>query len=1153
MMKKLTLIMLTVLFVAVTGYAQGKAAPRQLSQKKQEAVAKLAPKDAKKQLSKKSLQQQTSIDRQKSWRQALTAHWQQQHPGKAFKGPKATKRAAAGIISEQPAGTQHLLSRSGSAYYNFLGYIFNVELSGAVGNVVVNGNDIYVKDLVSQAGMGTWVKGSISGSIATFEFPQVVYDAGDYTISTRIVSYVQEEDGGWFYPSSNQTLTLEYNAATGALTTNPNSKLASGEDLVGLVYDDDNTWAAFGDWNINMEPVDDKLVEAPAGLKTTQYALTSDGNIGTLVNVGFAGNEVYVQGINPDLPYSWIKGTIDGTKAWFKTGQYLGADEKAGYHEYFMSVDAEYLYDEWYGEWYWSYALTDGDVTFTFDPDTKAFSLGSAFLINAGKEDVSYVTAFNQPFITPFTEVAATPATPYGLTLTEGGWDYYKMGYGWGNLTFNQPVEDADGNFILPEKLSYAFWVRVNGEERQVAFDGHDYIYLDETMQEIPFGFNDGWDFSSSGINQYFYYYVIGQESIGVQAIYRGAGEVRKSEIAWLDVMGVGAETQPAAATPAYPDATINDGDNRIDFGYYTGDEDVNAATNNYKTETYDVAVLVKDDAMTGALIESITFPLQQVDGVSGINVFLTSQLRVENGENKPDLVVKGVTPTEAGFITVKLDKPYTIPESGVYVGYSLTIDEVNSVETAMPIAITNKADEHGFFLHTSGGFLKWLNVSEGFGGSSLVQVTLAGSTIKADAVAPASVDKTQYVKTGEAIELPVTFINHGANGIQSFDVDYTVGSQSGTRHFDVSPAVAGFYGKSIEKTLQLPAITEKGSYEVELVVTKVNGQANQDNFPSGSIKLQAINTVPKHRALLEEYTGFWCGYCPRGFAALETLAALYPDDYVLMSYHNGDDLEIMDVDMFPNNVTGFPSAFIDRIQGVDPYYGSSQNTEMGVADDLAARSKVFGMADLAISAALSNDGTEVVISTDVTFPADIADNRYMLNYALLEDGLTDPAWGQSNYYAGGALGYPAYMDEFTTTDQGSIYGLVFNDVVIQMSYTNFIPNTLPVSITADVPVHHDYLFSLAGCYNTAYENIVQDKSKLKVVVMLVDPATGEVLNANVAKVSTNGTGISEKGTVNSDKFAAAAEWFDLQGRKLSAKPTQKGLYIVNGKKVVIK
>jgi hypothetical protein len=33
----------------------------------------------------------------------------------------------------------------------------------------------------------------------------------------------------------------------------------------------------------------------------------------------------------------------------------------------------------------------------------------------------------------------------------------------------------------------------------------------------------------------------------------------------------------------------------------------------------------------------------------------------------------------------------------------------------------------------------------------------------------------------------------------------------------------------------------------------------------------------------------------------------------------------------------------------------------------------------------------------------------------------------------------------------------------------------------------------------------------------------------------------------------AAAAWYDMQGRKLNAKPTQKGLYIYKGKKVAIK
>lgn len=47
-------------------------------------------------------------------------------------------------------------------------------------------------------------------------------------------------------------------------------------------------------------------------------------------------------------------------------------------------------------------------------------------------------------------------------------------------------------------------------------------------------------------------------------------------------------------------------------------------------------------------------------------------------------------------------------------------------------------------------------------------------------------------------------------------------------------------------------------------------------------------------------------------------------------------------------------------------------------------------------------------------------------------------------------------------------------------------------------------------------------------------------------------TSISEKGIVKSDKYATA-QWYTLDGRELDGKPTQRGIYIVNGKKVVIK
>ncbi len=46
-------------------------------------------------------------------------------------------------------------------------------------------------------------------------------------------------------------------------------------------------------------------------------------------------------------------------------------------------------------------------------------------------------------------------------------------------------------------------------------------------------------------------------------------------------------------------------------------------------------------------------------------------------------------------------------------------------------------------------------------------------------------------------------------------------------------------------------------------------------------------------------------------------------------------------------------------------------------------------------------------------------------------------------------------------------------------------------------------------------------------------------------------TDVREKVTVNSEKLATA-QWYTLDGRKLPGKPTQKGIYIMNGKKVII-
>ena len=1134
MKQKMTLIVLAMLFVVASSFAQEQ---RVLSQKHLPIVGQQFGKNVKQQPSKKSLQMQTCMEKQKGFRASVVAH-NKLTGKKAAKKTNVPRRAAAAIISEQPEGTKNSYSRSGSAYFYSLFGIGSTELEGALGTVVFGANNkVYFKDIVSQASLGTWIEGTISGSTITIQLPQTVayFPEDGYSLEVSKLSYANE----WYSKSANQTIKLNYNAATGAITT-PSGRLTTGEDIIGLTYDDDGSWSGYGDWNIAMTTVTDPLVEAPAGLTTELYALTAEGYDGSLVNVGFDGDDVYVQGIDRNLPDTWVKGTVNGNKVTFKNGQYVGADEVVGYHMYLMSATVTKEWNDWYGEYVDVYALANTDIEFTYDAATKTLSESTPFLLNTSKKTVNYLYTFNNAKIAPFVEVAATPAAPKEVSLFEGGWDYFTSGYGWGALEFAITSADVNGNYILPEKLSYQLYTKVNGEVKPLTCSWLDYKNLEEpTMTEFPYGYGDGWDIASN----YFYYYVVGPEAYGIQTIYRGGGEEHRSEIVWAEAQELGAEVQPDAATPAYPDVTIGETDNRIDYGFYTGEGDIKTVTNNYKPETYDVAIKLNDPTMVGTAIESITFPLQEVEGVSDISVFLTSQLRVESNKNAADLTVKAVTPAEPGFITVKLDKPYLIPEGGVYVGYSLTINKAESEANALPIAVTPEVHEGGFYLHTSDGFLKWIDAAEGFGCSSILQVKLAGSSIKSNAVTVAE-GESKYVLTGQEFTVPVTVTNHGANGIQSLDITYSLAGKTGSQHFDTT--VDAFYGKSTTVSLNLPAIAEKGNYEVALNVNKVNAVANEDAATATTISVMAMNTLPKKRTLLEEYTGTWCGYCPRGYVGLEKLAELYPDDYVLVSYHNSDDMEIMSSYSFPSPVEGFPDAWMDRDVEVDAYYGINYGKkDLGIADDLAERNKQFGQADINISAEKADDQSTVNIATEVTFPYDLTNGKYAVEYIVTADGLTDATWGQSNYYADGSMGYPKYMDVFTK-GESTVYGLVFNDVAVLTSEQSGGSNNTITTASADVPVKLQYSLNLANALNTRSQPVIQDVNKVKIVALLIDSATGKVVNANKVKLGETTGIVNVKG--NQDTKATI---YDLMGRRISQ--PAKGLYIINGKKMFVK
>jgi thiol-disulfide isomerase/thioredoxin len=376
--------------------------------------------------------------------------------------------------------------------------------------------------------------------------------------------------------------------------------------------------------------------------------------------------------------------------------------------------------------------------------------------------------------------------------------------------------------------------------------------------------------------------------------------------------------------------------------------------------------------------------------------------------------------------------------------------------------------------------------------------------------------------------------------------VEYQLNGQTYTK--TITNKVKGQFGMNTYASFTLPAISEAGTYDFLMRVVKVNGQDNMDQTPEAVTPVQVLNTVPRKRTLMEEYTGTWCGWCTRGFVALELLKKNYPDDFVTISYHNSDPMEIMTSAYYPSQVSGYPDAWIDRGMNVDPYGGEGDLSRFSTLDVLQWRNAMFANAAIDLKAELNEAEDEVNVTANVTFPYSDDKANYALEYVLVEDGMTGPAgtdWDQQNYYSG-ETSVSADLKEMASKGS-TISGLVFNDVAVGISEIGGISESIPQSVKADVPVEHTHTFYPDYCYNTSYDPVIQDKHQLYVVAMLIDLNENIVANAIKVKVTTpEAVGIE---SVNTSKPAGENRFYNLQGQRLNK--AQKGVNIVNGRKIV--
>ena len=486
-----------------------------------------------------------------SMRQAVQAQKNMSRMAPAAKLQAA--KAPAGMIAEDPiiempAGDVYevIQSYSGLQYSRFFGWSVISTSSGKM--TIVEGTDgnIYLKGLCPRAGLDEyyWVKATKGegDNIIIEKQPLGFYEdyygeKQEYYISAINYSYNEESGEENITVPEDGAITLKYKDG---IISSPDEMMSEGEYIPGTMFGPIYWYEAAEDdeyesgwyhnnefyWNFSTEILTETYVEpndyANVEDMVLKYKNNEEGMV-KQIKVAFEGDNVYLYLYENVL--GWIKGTIEGDKITVPNGQFLGFDSSYQTYEWAHTASVEFVTgDDEFGEYAYDYGTIIDNIVFDYDADTKTMTATDAIYFDAERDRIYYVDHIVEPMIYKFEEVAATPADP----IIDYFWDYDDY-YGNAELDFTINAVDVDGNYINPDKVSYKIYV----DDELFEATSDDYEGMEESMTEFPYGF-----MSASGYIGSTFFCVMFQpaKNVGIQTIYRGAGEERHSNIVLYNI-----------------------------------------------------------------------------------------------------------------------------------------------------------------------------------------------------------------------------------------------------------------------------------------------------------------------------------------------------------------------------------------------------------------------------------------------------------------------------------------------------------------------------------------------------------------------------------------------------------------------------------------
>lgn len=348
------------------------------------------------------------------------------------------------------------------------------------------------------------------------------------------------------------------------------------------------------------------------------------------------------------------------------------------------------------------------------------------------------------------------------------------------------------------------------------------------------------------------------------------------------------------------------------------------------------------------------------------------------------------------------------------------------------------------------------------------------------------------------------TVHNVGTDPITNLNVSWNDGLGPVSENLSVNIAPNSTYNFTCTKQWNAVAGPQK---ILNLTVT-IPGDANPLNN-SYDKAVTVLGITPKKYVVVEERTGTWCGWCPRGAVGMAHLEQ--EPEFIGIAVHSNDPMEVQNYDELIGTFMtggGFPGAMFDR----DNETGFNSTASVLSAFNLRKSYPVpCEVKNLSVN--INNTSNEINISGETEWFGTIRGD-YRLSCVIVEDDVigTSSNWFQSNAYENGNNGvmqFPSNVNngfDFSTASHPTnpIGFGGYDHVARYLSSGGLLgePNSLPAG---EVPTGtHSYTFSPIP------SSFVKDFSKAQAIVMIVDEHTGDILNAKKIALNASPTKITE-------------------------------------------